>query len=563
MGFLNVAQFILIFSVGAIIGVALFVYRNNQKNASNVVFSLLSLVIAVWLVIMYLAVNPTLNLFWSRLTLFNATLMNALFYLLARTIPSAQIPLRRRTLWIMIFVTLAVMIFSGSKYGFTGVAIIKGNAEVTPGPGMLIFALFTTVVYVAGLIELVRKMRATDGSIAAQMRIVLIGFGAMVGLLITTVMIPVAVFHTRFFVPFAPLYTLIFLMATAYAILQYRLFNIKVVATQALIVALVFVLASEGFSSSTVLLLLIKLGFAAFVAMLGVLLSRSVAREVAARKKIESLAGSLKRANAELAKLDEVKTEFISIAAHQLRSPLTVIKGYTSMLEEGDFGKLAPAVRGALHKIYASNERLVALIDEFLDISRIESGRARYQFASFKIGALIAQAVKEMRQRAKSKIVPIHIDLRVLSGLPTVYADEEKIRHAVENYIDNALKYTPQGVVRIDAKKSAGGVEVTVTDTGIGLAPEDQSRAFEKFHRGRTAVEKIVEGTGIGLYVVKRFIEGHGGRVWAHSPGPGKGSAFGFWIPLRPPESAIKAAAEAVNKSHEAIQLAQAAVRKS
>lgn len=240
----------------------------------------------------------------------------------------------------------------------------------------------------------------------------------------------------------------------------------------------------------------------------------------------------LRLANARLKELDEQKTDFLSIASHQLRTPLTIFKGFLELLEEGGYGKPDPEMLPIFANMDIANERLIKMIDNFLDISRIEQGRTKYDFKMEDLAVIITEAVEELKPRAAEKQMTVvwQPDIKLKAK---VNLDHEKIRHVVFNFIDNAIKYSDHGAIVVRLEKEDGGLSVRVIDEGLGFEKLDESRFFQKFFRGENVKGVNVTGTGIGLFVCRKFIEEHKGRVWAKSAGIGKGSEFGFWIPVK------------------------------
>jgi len=241
------------------------------------------------------------------------------------------------------------------------------------------------------------------------------------------------------------------------------------------------------------------------------------------------LANSLEKANLRLQEIDRQKTDFLSIASHQLRTPLSIAKGYIELIQDGAYGKIPKKVFDILGEMDGSNEHLVKLVDEFLDITRIEQGRTKFSFDNKNVNDLAAGVVKELSKRAKDK--GLKIVFKPTINLEKIQIDEEKIRHVVFNFVDNAIKYSEKGTITVLTEKEEKGITVRVRDNGLGFGPEDKASFYQKFYRGKNVVGTNVTGTGLGLYVCRKFIEAHNGHVWAHSPGLGKGGEFGFWLP--------------------------------
>jgi len=248
------------------------------------------------------------------------------------------------------------------------------------------------------------------------------------------------------------------------------------------------------------------------------------------KEEVSRATKELRGANAKLLKLDKAKSEFISIASHQLRTPLSTIKGYLSMILDGDYGMISEEVGKVLGRVYNSNERLVTLVNNMLNVSRIESGRIKLDPKPFQIEETIENVMGELAPEARSRRVDLVFDKP--SWRPHLVMGDKRLLHEVTmNLVDNAIKYTSHGKVKISLHRHFGILEVRIKDTGVGMSRDDQTRLFKKFSRGRDAYRYYTGGSGLGLYVVKKLIEMHGGTIEGSSPGKGKGSTFKFTIP--------------------------------
>ena len=238
----------------------------------------------------------------------------------------------------------------------------------------------------------------------------------------------------------------------------------------------------------------------------------------------------LETANRELGAASQHKSEFLANMSHELRTPLNAIIGFSEVLSERMFGELNEKQEEYLKDIHASGQHLLSLINDILDLSKIEAGRMELELSDFDLPTTLENALTLVRERAGRHGIALHIT--VDERLGQVRADERKIRQVVLNLLSNAIKFTPDGgQIEIRAKRLNGSVELTVTDTGVGIAPEDQEAIFEEFRQVGTAAKKV-EGTGLGLALSRKFIELHGGRIWVHSQ-VGAGSTFTFTIPVR------------------------------
>jgi len=255
-----------------------------------------------------------------------------------------------------------------------------------------------------------------------------------------------------------------------------------------------------------------------------------VTRNLRLYEQLEHANTQLMSANKELSRLDKAKTEFLSIASHQLRTPLTAIKGYMSMVLAGDFGQVSEKQMEPLRDVSQSAERLIGLVNDLLDVSRIASGRLELHIQAVDLYKLVQDVIEEIRPKAEKKQVELVLDNKVL-GQVLVKADPDKLRQVVINLIDNAIKYTAKGHVTISFSKNANMVRLAVKDSGIGISEEELPQLFHRFMRTREAQLVETEGTGLGLYVAKTIIEAQKGKIWAESEGLNKGSSFIFELP--------------------------------
>jgi signal transduction histidine kinase len=223
------------------------------------------------------------------------------------------------------------------------------------------------------------------------------------------------------------------------------------------------------------------------------------------------------------------KSEFLANMSHELRTPLNAIIGFSEVLTERMFGELNEKQEEYLKDIYASGTHLLSLINDILDLSKIEAGRMELELTDFDLPTALDNALMLVRERAGRRSLTLHKD--VDAGIGQVQADERKIRQVVLNLLSNAIKFTPEGGrIEVGAVPRDGSVEISVSDTGVGIAPEDQGAIFEEFRQVGTA-EKKAEGTGLGLTLCRKFVELHGGKIWVKSQ-LGAGSTFTFTLPV-------------------------------
>ena len=225
------------------------------------------------------------------------------------------------------------------------------------------------------------------------------------------------------------------------------------------------------------------------------------------------------------------KSEFLANMSHELRTPLNAIIGFSEVLGERLFGELNEKQAEYTDDILSSGRHLLSLINEILDLSKVEAGRMELELATFDLPLAIDNARTFVRERATKH--GINLDVTVDERLGDFVGDERKIKQILLNLLSNAVKFTPEGGrIGINARQADGSVEISVSDTGIGIAPEDQPKIFEEFRQVGSDYAHKIEGTGLGLTLAKKFVELHGGRIWVESE-VGKGSTFSFTLPER------------------------------
>ena len=332
-----------------------------------------------------------------------------------------------------------------------------------------------------------------------------------------------------------PSFTLVMIFSIGYAIIKHHLFNKKIILAETLVFSLWFIILIRTITSNTLRDQLINGLLLFVVVLLGIFLIKRVIKEVETREKIEGLADNLKKANVRLRELDKQKSEFVSIASHQLRTPLTAIKGYASMLLEGSFDKVPKENKEPLRRIYQSSQNLVNIVSDFLSVTRIEQGRTVYKLEKVNIKKLLQDTIEELRPTIDIPGLSLTMDfskeLKDADYMTNV--DKGKLREVFINLIDNAIKYTPKGSIKITAtaNKKKKTVIISIADTGIGIPKKFSKNLFGKFNRAENGKKIQANGSGIGLYIAREIVEAHKGRIWAESEGEGKGTVFFVELP--------------------------------
>ena len=499
-------------------------FKDRHKQI-NITFFFLSLSVLVWgfaYAKWQLSFDYNEAIFWVRVLAIGSVFMPITFFHWI----SHVLDIYKKNLFVIrlsYILGFIIVLLSGSKFLIKGLSP-KLIFAFWPEPGIL-YTIYVVVLFIGlvaySLFLLIKHFYTATQEKRGQIFFIIMGmvFGFGGGL-------------TNFFLwydinilPYGTFVVAFFPFLLGYALIRHGLFETKVVSTELLtfslwVFLLIRIFLSEIYSDQ--LINIILLGFIIFA---GVLLILSVNKEVETREKIEKLAKELKQANKKLEEMGEQKSQFLSIASHQFRSPLTAIKGYTSLILEGSYGPVPEKLKEPINNIFASAQNLVIVVEDFLNISRIEQGRMKYDFEKTDVGKLVAGIVEEIRPVAEQR--NLKFDFKAPAG-ETFFSniDANKIRQVIINIVDNAAKYTPAGWIKVSIDKHDGKILVSVADSGVGISKENIGKLFTMFTRTENAHKVNVMGTGLGLYVAKQMVEAQGGRIWVESPGEGKGSTF-------------------------------------
>jgi PAS domain S-box-containing protein len=255
-----------------------------------------------------------------------------------------------------------------------------------------------------------------------------------------------------------------------------------------------------------------------------------VAHDITRRKRREE---ELRMAKEEAESASRIKSQFLASMSHEFRTPLNAIIGFSEVLEDKTFGELNEKQTKYVGNILNSGHHLLHMINDVLDLSKIEAGKMELEYDEVKIGELVENSLVMVREKClKHRIDLSHSIQQELTGF-AILADERKLKQAIFNLLSNAAKFTPEGgAIKVAASLEADEIKISVADTGIGIKSSDQQRIFGEFEQADTVMGKKQQGTGLGLALTKRLVELHGGRIWAESEGEGKGSIFIFTVPI-------------------------------
>lgn len=549
--FLDKINILLIFSavLNLILGSVIFI--NGYKKRINFVYSLNILAIISWIVamILYRSVSDEYGILFCTILYVVPTFIASGFLYFTYIFPSSSgRSLRFNKIIIYGINFIIALLVAVPGLIIKEVNIVPGQEkEIIFSGYYILYFLYTLSFFLFGFYRLFKKFFSSHGIEKLQIIYLAASYAVAANIAFATNLI-MPWLGLFFFNWLGQLATSIMVVFTGYAIVKYRLMDIKLIATEIFAGIIVFISLFEVFNAKSDIELLIRSILLIVTLIFAILLVLSVLREVKRREQMEELTKQLKKttkklesANKELKRLDDAKSEFLSIASHQLRTPLTVIKGYSSMMLEGSFGKLNKVIKGNVEKIFISTERLISLVESLLNISRIEAGRLEFKIQPVDLVATTEAIVVDFQQRAVAK--KIKLEFHKDGDIPMAAADAQKVKEVISNIIDNSIKYTPSGEIVVTMHVESQSVVFSCQDTGIGVEPEDLPRLFNKFVRGKGMMQVYTEGTGLGMYFARMVVENMGGRIWAESAGKGKGSKFSFSLPLADKTQVKKVAA--------------------
>ncbi len=517
------------------VALALFlsVYALVKTNFSKlaVAFFVFTVGFSLWLIgdlVVWVSPNyDVVYFFWSWLDL-----TNIIFFVLGGyffgTLAHGNVMLWKKYVFVLLCLPAFLITVSGnSVFGFDHAVCEAFNNPLLTN--YKLFAEFTVVVLM--MYSLVKGWRGADTIKKYQLAFIFPSLLAFFGMFSSTEYIAstTGFYEINLYGIFAlPL----FLIVIMFAVSNLGVFNLKLLGTQVLSYGLIIMSGSQLLfiqDSTQTILSIITVGMSVIFALL---LLQNAEREAQARKRITELAEHLENANERLRALDEQKTEFVSIASHQLRSPLSAIIGYTSLMLEGTYGAFTEKFKEPLKRVFESARTMAIEIDDFLNVTRIEQGHMRYQFEQLDLAVLVKKASLNFVPVAKKH--GLNFSVHVPKNPVYVVADRGKLEQVITNLFDNAIKYTPKGSVEVEVVRDKEGKQAfcIVRDSGIGVAKSEQEKLFKKFVRASNANASSVHGTGLGLYIAREIARAHHGDVTLSSEGMGHGSAFTISLPL-------------------------------
>lgn len=513
--FLDSIRFDLVGVVIAVIGVmvlsGVILYR-SKKSITSKSFFFFSLITILWGLsnyFLYKFTDPSDSLLALRLHIFLTIWHAYAFFQLAYVFPydNKDLPLWHRygLLPLAFFSSVLLLI----PFVFKEVSGMMSMAEIEnpeKSQGILLAGFVTFSFFTAGLYVLFKKIKYIKGDDRRQVILMFTGMSLTAALLLLFSFILPIGFKNFNFVPYGILFVFPVIVFTAYAVYVVELFHVKNIFAGLFTFFLCTVSLVELIFADSVEQILFRIFVFLLTLVIGIQLVKNIF---------------------EIELANEQKSELLSFATHEIRTPITIMRGYATMLLEGDKGEISSPVKNLLQKIMISGNDVMGLLTQYLDKSKIELGQIEYVFTKFDLTVLLNEILSVFQIHAEQKkitLTPLLHDKHIIT------ADQAKIKEVFTNIIDNAIKYTKEGSVTVSIKNENNNVVVTIQDTGVGINKETIPYLFKEF--SRSDLQKVnIFGNGIGLYLAKTFTEGHKGKVWVESEGNGKGSQFYVSLP--------------------------------
>lgn len=514
--------------------IAIFVLKSNYRNKAAQALLFTTFMFTLWVLldlVSWAASDTDMLMFaWSAL-IYPELLMNVgAFYFIYAFFRNSFPPIKTELLIFLSF--LPLLLFGHTKLNLLGFDFTNCDRYASEGPLWQYYVYGFELIYINLIVIFaIREIRKHTRD-KREAAIVALGILSFLFLFLWQNIVG-SFFDNWKMGQFGLFGMPIFVALLGYILVRYQTFRVKLLATEALMAGQLILLISLLLVRTIETAQLIAIVTILFFSTLGVLLIKSVRNEVEQRQEIQKLAINLKNSNEQLKIVDQQKSEFVSIASHQLRSPLTAIRGYTSMMLDGNFGVPPEKMKEPITRIHESAKLMALSIEDFLNVSRIESGNIKYETADFNLATQAEHVVDDLRGEAvKAGLLLLFRSDVVGTGI--VAADEGKTHQILHNMINNAIKYTPKGSITVYAHDDTARrmFSIEIIDTGIGIAPDMLADLFQKFSRAKNANQVNISGTGLGLFVARAMARAMGGDITVYSEGEGKGSRFVLSLPL-------------------------------
>ncbi|MEA2701611.1 MAG: hypothetical protein QOE22_320 [Candidatus Parcubacteria bacterium] len=505
--------------------IALFIFSKGPKRLPNQLILLTALSFAAWVfgaMVTWATETPAYTMFfWTILVL-----VEPLVYFFAFYFFYAFIYKKDLSVWQKVFFAIPlipVMVLAPTRFALLGYDLSNCDRNAYEGIattyGYIIEILYAVSILLFAALAFIKARKPGERTMIALLTIGITAF-----LLSFSLGNILEVFTENWYIGQYGLFGApIFTAFLAYLIVRFRAFNAKLIGAQALVAALWILVLALLFIRSVENIRVVVSITLIFVLILGVLLVRSVYREIQQRERVEVLAKDLETAN-------QQQIILIHFITHQLKGFVTKSRNVFSMLLEGDFGSLPDTMKPMVEEGLRSDTKGVNTIQEILNAANIKSGKVTYAKSPLDLKELVGSIVADLKPGADTK--GLALTMKGGDGDFTIQGDRMQLTNAFKNLIDNSIKYTPKGSVEVSLERGEEKVRLLIKDTGVGITPEDMRLLFTEGGHGKESQKVNVESTGFGLYIVKNIIEAHQGKVWAESDGKDQGSRFIVELPI-------------------------------
>jgi len=514
-----------------VVALGIFIYFQNRTSKLNILFGWFTIVMSIWFFgtfKMFTSNEDVEAIFWDRFIYAGVVFIPALIYHFS--IVFTKIKGKKYNLIFAYIVSLFFLIMSRTDYFVSGLFKYTWGVHTQAKLFHHLFLVTVAILFFLTLRNLYRYYKKNNLLNIERLQAKYVFFAFFV-----LIVISLPAFAPAYQISVFPLFYisgLIFSVILAYAILKHHLMDIRVIATEFFVGTIAFILLIDFFLADSLSESLFQLGIFIGFCFVGWQLIKSVLNEIERREQLEELTKKLKKTYEKLKTANKAKSEFLSIASHQLRTPLTAVKGYISLILEESYGKIPEKIIQPLKNVFQSNERLLVLVNNLLDLSRLEAEKIELTLSPMFLEKLILNIVEELKVNADKKGLYINTE-KPLEPLPEISADKDKLRQVILNIIDNAIKYTKNGGITIKMKKTPLTEKVLISDTGDGMTEQEISNVFQMFTRATAGMKNHTGGSGVGLYVAKKFVDMHNGKIWIESQGKGKGTTFNIELPIK------------------------------
>lgn len=500
-----------VIGVLALAGVVLNRSKNSITSRSFFFFSFVTILWGLSNYFLYKFADPADSLLALRFHIFLSIWHAYAFFQLAYVFPNEHkvLPMwHRYVLLPLAFFTSSLLLIPFVFRKFSN--FISPDEALSPekSQGVILAGVVTLSFFVAGIVVLFKRIGETKGDERRQVMLMFTGMSLTAGLLLLFSFILPIGFKNFDFVPYGALFIFPVIVFTAYAIYIVEMFHVKNIFAGLFIFFLCVVSLIELILAETVEQLLLRVLVFLLTIVIGIQLVRNTF---------------------EIELANEQKSELMSFATHEIRTPITVMRGYATMLLDGDKGEISKPIKDLLQKIMIAGNDVTTLLAEYLDKSKIELGQMEYIPTKFDVTITVNEILSIFKTHAEQKGLTLTSSLDT-SRKHVIYADQAKLKEIVINIIDNSIKYTPQGSIDVSVTNKDGYVIIKVADTGVGIEKDVIPSLFKEFSRADLQKVNIL-GSGLGLYLAKKFTEAQKGKIWVESLGKDKGSQFYIKFP--------------------------------